>query len=112
MPEPRLLLDRAMVERAARSFAENGDMEAAIRAAFDGVPLSNFAIGTLLEPFDLVVCMVDGGGVGVFASNGDPDGFEHLPHRARLTYGRGARLSGLAISGIDWPEQEEDGDAS
>lgn len=108
MAEPRLLLVPAMVARAKASYARDGDMEAAIRAAFHDVPLSNFAIGTLLDPFDLVVCMGPGGGVGVFARTpGDIDGFDSLPHRANLTFGTESKLTGLAISSIAWPVSQE-----
>ncbi len=101
MPESRLLLSPEMVQRAEESLGAHGDMERAIRAAFDGVPLSNYAIGLLLDRSDLVVLVRRSGSPIVCERGEDPEGFEVLGHRARLTFDRRGRTNGLTISGIE-----------
>lgn len=102
MRKPRLTLTQEMVSRAERSFYEHEDMEAAIRAAFDTVPLDNYAIGLLTGCCSLVAIVVPGG-VGVFAPNGDPEGFEALGHQARLTFDRRGRHRSVTLTRIEWP---------
>lgn len=103
MPEPRLLIVPEMVKCAEAAYAKSGDMEAAIRAAFDGVPLFNYATGMLLDTCRLVVCEIPGNHVEVFSRGDDPEGFEALVARVRLTFDRRSRPRSLTVSGIEWP---------
>lgn len=87
--------------------------EKVVRAAFDGVPLTNYGIGLALQFFDLVICVKEnvGGGpfprAGVYASDG-PDGFVQLPHKLDVSWGHKPfrHLKRVAVSQIDCPEQE------
>lgn len=105
---PRLRISDEMIERAARALAEEVDGQLipateamweqaarrAVHAAFDAVPLTNFGIGLALQVFDRVIC-VKGTGfdaeAGVFVRNGDPNGFDGLPHTMSVQLKRGER---------------------
>lgn len=111
MPEPRLLLSPEMVERATESFVEHGDMERAIRAAFYDVPLSNYAIGTLLSSWcSIVVVVPKNGGVGAFVQGDTPEDITTLGARARFTFDRSGRPSSLSLTRIEWPAGRTEAD--
>lgn len=114
---PELTVHDEMIERAARAWwAHESDSdvawsdvdeavqrtylaraEQALYAAFEGVPMSNYSIGTLLKFFSHVIC-VKGSGTAVFVPNGTDDGFDSLAHSVRFTYRKNGALSTLMFS--------------
>lgn len=101
-----------MIARAARAASEavdGGDAswehvaESALRAAFDGVPMSNYAIGTLLQSFDHVICL-KGSGAAVFVPNGEADGFDSIPHRRNYVYRKDGSLSAIQFTKLGDPD--------
>jgi hypothetical protein len=119
--EPELTLHDEMLDRAADALKSLGfeapDIrdcaEAVIRAAFQGVPMSNHSIGTLLQFFDLVICVKDhemASAAGVYRANGDPDGFDGLGHSINVSYGYDPDryIKSITISGLDSPAPDEE----
>jgi hypothetical protein len=118
-----LNLHDSMVERAAKVLEETfGSAEIAlevapevarevIKAAFEGVPMTNYAIGTLLGFFDLVIVVkdLDSRAAALVSRReaGRPasEGFETLGHDVTVNWkDKPTRyISGVAISKLDPP---------
>lgn len=102
------MLDRA--EHALRSLGFEGPdrrdcAEAILTAAFEGVPMSNYSIGTLLQWFDHVICL-RGGGAGVYVRNGEPDGFDALSHNRNYRYRKDGSLSSVSFTKLGEDDDE------
>lgn len=107
------MLDRA--EHALRGLGFDAPdardcSEAVIKAAFTGVPMSNYSVGTLLQVFDLVICVKDhdmAPAAGVYRATGT-DSFDSLGHGIDVSYGQEPRrfIKRIAISGLVAPDVE------
>lgn len=114
------MLDRAVSATYGQQYVESLDhdqliekryeAECVIRAAFEGVPLANYAVGTLLQVCEMVI-MVNGPTLGAVVcrrEHGRPatEGFETAPHHVDMSWKHEPvrYLSRVTVSKIGAPE--------
>lgn len=119
-----LNLHESMIDRAAKALAgtdadyryvsEADTREAAakvLRAAFEGVPLNNYAIGTLLHDFDLVIVVKEHphSAAALVArretDRGPEDGFDTAGHTLTVNWGNepARYIKSVTVGKIDAP---------
>lgn len=116
-----LLISDEMVERGAdllvKNDAEVGVEEArmvvreVLKAVFEGVPMNNYAIGTLLSDFDLVVVVKEfPARAAALVARRDPDrppseGFDTLGHYVTVNWKEkpSRHISSVQVSKLDPP---------
>lgn len=111
MANAELIFGDEMLDRAGEALRgpgvvdPRGDAERAIRAAFEGVPVSNYCIGILLQVCSHVICLTEGGGGAVFVPE-DGESFTSLAHRRNYTFRKDGSLSSVSFTklGEDWED--------
>ena len=115
-----LNLHETMIERAAEVLEEMADSGTSshdvargmIEAAFEGVPFNNYAMGTLLQDFDLVIVVKDldsRAAALVARRDGErrpEEGFETLGHDLIVDWKQSParHISGVRVHKLDPPE--------
>jgi hypothetical protein len=118
MTEIEIVLSDEMCQRAWDAYCEARDagfdepvevMRAALRGAFDEVPLTNYGIGLALQFFDLVICVKDrehSPAAGVYRRTGKPHEFDAVPHTLEVNWGyKPTRyIKRVAVSRLEAPD--------